>query len=58
MSERYWITGCQLGLIRAWIESGALNLADILDMLYIIEEQQFIGNVPFGKNYIITIVEA
>lgn len=44
MGERYWITGVQLGLLRAWVEAGNKNIADLLDILHTIEEHQFIGN--------------
>lgn len=42
MSERYWITGVQLGILRVLVNQDALKAMDILQS---IEDKQFIGSV-------------
>ena len=46
MSERYWITGVQLGTIKAFIENGTdENKAFAFGTLNKVEDDQFIGQM-------------
>ena len=46
MSERYWITGVQLGILKALVSSEIDNNTEIIiKQLEEIEDKQFIGNV-------------
>ena len=55
MSERYWITGVQLGILTVLIDKDAEQAKTLLKM---IEEDQFIGHVeperiePICEDYI------
>jgi len=42
MSERYWISGVQIGMIIAYLDCG--NQMTIIQLLKDIEDGQFIGN--------------
>lgn len=57
MTERYWITGVQLGLLKLAIEQGIVA-DETKKQLNKIEEKQFIGNMkePY-EDYKIVIVK-
>lgn len=45
MSERYWITGCQLGMLKVFVKRDAVSIRqDIEEILEEIEAKQFIGH--------------
>jgi len=44
VSERYWITGAQIGTLKALLKEG-IDLHKALDILHDVEEEQFIGNM-------------
>ena len=47
MSERYYITGCQLGMIEAFLLTEPnVRIQKIIDE---IQDKQFIGNIPQDK---------
>ena len=48
MAERYWITGVQLGIIKAHLD----RLPDVEQPIKVLEEveNQFIGNYPTDKD--------
>lgn len=47
MSERYWITGVQLGIIKAQIS----NKTHLLELVKEIEDKQFIGNLELTDEW-------
>jgi hypothetical protein len=51
MSERYWITGVQLGMLRVFMLKG--DQAEIRKVLSVVEEDQFIGNITAGTEVVI-----
>ena len=44
MSERYWLSGVQIGILRTMI--GTVRIREALNELEHIEHEQFIGNMP------------
>jgi len=51
MSERYWITGCQLGMIKAFVKNDAVSIrTNIEEIVQEIEDNQFIGNKKTFKD--------
>lgn len=54
MSERYWITGVQLGIIKAVLETNNQPTGMIDEII----DKQFIGNMPEPyKKHRIVIIE-
>jgi len=55
MTERYWITGAQIGTINALISNGKLTKA--IELLEEVIDKQFIGNIqePYNEYEIIII---
>ena len=46
MSERYWVTGADIGMLKVLIHEGKLkNLVDAEKNLIRIEDENFIGNM-------------
>ena len=43
MGGRYWISGVQIGMIKAFLYSNKEDLPKIIDILGIVEDKQFIG---------------
>jgi len=45
MSERYFITGVQIGMIKAFLEQEYVNIDEINKVINEIEEKQFVGKI-------------
>ena len=53
MSERYFLTGVQLGMLKMYVIDGAINTNVIKELLDEIEENQFVGNVKENNKVVI-----
>lgn len=54
MSERYWVTGCQIGMIEAFLLAEPnIKIQKLIDE---IQDKQFIGNIPQDKNVVSKII--
>lgn len=51
MESRYFITGVQLGMLKAFIEQNDLHIKfELTRMLAEIEKNQYLGDAKYGKD--------
>ena len=53
MSERYFLTGVQLGMLQMYVIDGAITTESAKDIIDDIERNQFIGNVKNNDKVVI-----
>ena len=53
MSERYFLTGVQLGMLKMYVVDGAITTKSVLDIIEDIERNQFVGNVKNNDKVVI-----